>query len=161
QREDLNPIEVANALRTLMEEHGHTQESLATTVGKDRSTITNALRLLKLPAAVQQMVIRGDLSEGHGRALLGAPDAAAMLRLAHDAVKRKLSVRQMEAEVRALKQPGETPASKKSASVRDLELRLTRKLGTRCELKDRDGKGQIVVRYASLDELDRLLEVLL
>ena len=163
QREDLNPIEFAGALRLLIDEHGHSQESLAQVVGKDRSTITNALRLLKLPERVRELVTGGALSEGHARALLGANDDLVMLRLAELAVKKKLSVRQVEAEVRASKSPAGpgAPGSKKSASVRDLELRLSRKLGTRCEVRDRDGKGEILVRYANLDELDRILETLL
>lgn len=159
QREDLNPIEFAAALRKLIDEHGHTQETLAAAVGKDRSTVTNALRLLKLPATLQQWVIKGQLSEGHARALLGAGDEAGMLSLAQQALQRKWSVRQLEAEVRAAKQPKTKP--KKSPSVRDLELRLARRLGARCEVKDKEGKGQLVIHYSNLDELDRLLEHLL
>ncbi|MEN9580046.1 MAG: chromosome partitioning protein ParB [Pseudomonadota bacterium] len=160
QREDLNAIEFAEALRVLLDDHGHTQESLAQAVGKDRTTITNALRLLKLPEAVRKLVIHGELSEGHGRAILGAPDDKAMLRIAELAAKKKLSVRQTEAEVRAVR---ETPKGKlgKSASTKDLELRLARKLGARCEVKDRDGKGELVVHYGDLDELDRILDLIL
>lgn len=160
QREDLNAIEFAEALRVLIDEHGHTQESLAQAVGKDRSTVTNALRLLKLPATVRKYVIDGALSEGHARAILGAPNEPAMARIAALAVKKKLSVRQTEAEVRALKS---APAGRaiKSASTKDLELRLSRKFGTRCEVKDRDGKGDLVIHYGDLDELDRILDALL
>lgn len=162
QREDLNPIELAQGLRVLCEDHGHTQESLALALGKDRTTISNALRLLKLPARVQQWVIEQALSEGHARALLGAGEEGAMLQLAELAIKRRMSVRQLEAEVRAHKQPkGGEGKKSKTASVRDLEQRLSRALGTRCELKDRAGKGVIVIRYGDLDELDRLLERLL
>ncbi len=162
QREDLNPIEFAEALKRLIDDFGHTQESLVGVVGKERTTITNALRLLRLPETVRTMVIRGSLSEGHARALLGAPDEKSLQRLAELALRKKLSVRQVEAEVRALKRegPGKTNP-KKSASVKDLEQRLSRRLGTRCELRDRDGKGEVVIRYANLDELDRLLDVLL
>lgn len=160
QREDLNPIEFAAALKTLIDEHDHTQETLAQVVGKERSTITNALRLLKLPDGVRQHVISGSLSEGHARALLGAPNERAMLRLAELAASKKLSVRQTEAEVRALRQtPKDKP--KKPASTKDLELRLARKLGARCEVKDRDGRGQLVIHYGDLDELDRILDVVL
>jgi ParB family chromosome partitioning protein len=160
QREDLNPIEFAEALRRLLEEHGHTQESLVAVVGKERTTISNALRLLKLPENVRRMVITGSLSEGHARALLGAPDEPSIQRLAEIAVRKKLSVRQVEAEVRNLKRDsGSKP--KKSAGVKDLEQRLSRKLSTRCELRDRAGKGELVIHYANLDELDRILEQLL
>lgn len=165
QRADLDPIEFAEALDRLLKEHSYTQESLATRVGKDRSTIANALRLLKLPGHVRSMVINGELSEGHGRALLGAPDELSMTHLADKAQRGRLSVRQTEQLVRAAKakaadkKPG---ASKgKSTSVRDLELRLTRHLGTKCEVQDRDGKGEVKIKYSSLDELDRLLEILL
>jgi ParB family transcriptional regulator, chromosome partitioning protein len=163
QREDLNAIEFANALRVLVDEHGHTQETLATAVGKDRATISNALRLLKLPERVQEWVVNGSLSEGHGRALLGATDEKNILRLAALAIARKMSVRQLEAEVRSLKTAGpeSSAGKKKSPSIRDLEQRLERSLSTRCELKDKEGRGAIVIRYANLDELDRLLERLL
>jgi ParB family transcriptional regulator, chromosome partitioning protein len=166
QREDLNPIEFAEALDRLLQEHGYTQDSLAQRIGKDRSTLANALRLLKLPANVRSLVISGELSEGHGRALLGAPNETALATLADKVVRGKLSVRQTEALVRTAKagagkggKPG--AGSGKTASVRDLEGRLERKLGTKCEVRDREGKGEIVVRYASLDELDRLLDLLL
>jgi ParB family chromosome partitioning protein len=165
QREDLDPIEFAEALSRLLEEHGYTQETLAGRLGKDRSTITNALRLLKLPRRVREQVIRGELSEGHARALLGAPDDTALEALADKVLRGKLNVRQTEALVRAAKrEPGgaERPArAQKTAAVRDLETRLERKLGTKCEVRDRDGAGEILVRYGSLDDLDRILEILL
>lgn len=161
QREDLNPIELAAALRVLCDEHGHTQESLAKALGKDRTTIANALRLLKLPERVQEWVAEGHLSEGHARALLGASEVSDMLRLGEASIQGKLSVRQLEAEVRGLKKPKKLEPRGKTASVRDLEQRLSRSLGTRCQLRDRAGKGAIVIRYGSLDELDRLLERLL
>jgi ParB family transcriptional regulator, chromosome partitioning protein len=161
QREDLNPIEFAEALGRLIAEHSYTQDSLASLLNRDRSTLANALRLLKLPAKVRELVISGQLSEGHARALLGAPDEASMTQLAEKTVARKLSVRQTEALVRALKSSNDGPASTpegKSAGVRDLEGRLNRRYGTRCEVRDRNGKGEIVIRYSDLDELDRILE---
>jgi len=165
QREDLNPIEFAEALGRLIAEHSHTQESLAALLHKDRSTLANALRLLRLPEKVRGMVIAGQLSEGHARALLGAPDEANLTRLAEKVAHQKLSVRQTEALVKALKESnGETKAPKekdaKSPGVRDLEGRLARRYGTRCEVRDREGKGEIVIRYSDLDELDRILEQL-
>ena len=164
QREDLDAIEFAEALDRLMKEHGYTQESLGERVGKDRSTIANALRLLKLPGRVRTLVVGGQLSEGHARALLGSPDELSLATLADRVVKGKLSVRQTEALVRrakAEKGAGAKGKKGKSPSVRDLETRLERKLGTRCEVRDRDGKGEILVRYSSWDELDRILETLL
>ena len=164
QREDLDPMEFAEALDRLIKEYGYTQETLAGRVGKDRSTIANALRLLKLPAAVRTKVVEGQLSEGHARALLGAPDEGALSQLADKVLRGRLSVRQTEELVRAAKsgkvggKPGKTA---KSASVRDLETRLERKLGARCEVQDKDGKGQLIVRYGSWDELDRILDLIL
>jgi ParB family chromosome partitioning protein len=162
QREDLNPLELAEALERLVREHGYTQEALAERIGKDRTTIANSLRLLKLPPRVRQMVIDGTLSEGHGRALLGASDAKTIEALADKASRAGLSVRETERLVRGKKQEqGKDGESKKSASVRDLEERLARKLGTRVEVQDSGGKGAIAIRYSSLDELDRLLDFIL
>jgi ParB family chromosome partitioning protein len=167
QREDLNPIEFAEGAERLIQEHGYTQESLAQRLGKDRSTVANALRLLRLPAAVRAAVIEGQLSEGHARALLGVPDDTQMGRLADRVIRARLSVRQTEALVRAAKrsaggQPSRSRGSHaKTPAVRDLEARLQRKLGTKCEVRDHDGKGQILISYSSWDELDRLLESLL
>ncbi|HET9930935.1 MAG TPA: ParB/RepB/Spo0J family partition protein [Polyangiaceae bacterium] len=167
QREDLDPIEFAEALDRLLKEHGHTQETLATRLGKDRSTIANALRLLRLPHAVRERVVNGELSEGHARALLGAPDDATLAALAEKVVRGRLSVRQTEELVReakagkAGKKPGDKAGAGKSASVRDLENRLERRLGTKIDVRDHDGKGEIIVKYASLDDLDRILDILL
>lgn len=162
QREDLDPIEFAEALDRLIKEHGYTQESLAQKIGKDRSTIANALRLLRLPQQVRSRVVSGELSEGHARALLGVADDNKMVELAEKVIRGRLSVRQTEELVRGAKKKasGASPPTK-SVSVRDLEKRLERKLGARCEVRDRNGKGEIVVRYANLDELDRILEIIL
>ena len=167
QREDLNAIEFAEALSRLIEEHGYTQETLADRVGKDRSTVANALRLLKLPEKVRKMVVSGDLSEGHARALLGAPNESSLSALADRVATGRLSVRETEALVRGSKKGGGggsgggSGGKSKTAAIRDLESRLAKKLGTKCEVRDREGKGEIVVSYSSLDELDRLLELLL
>lgn len=166
QREDLNAIEFAEALSRLIEEHGYTQETLADRVGKDRSTVANALRLLKLPEKVRHMVVAGDLSEGHARALLGVSNESSLSALADRVATGRLSVRETEALVRGSKKGGGSSSGgsggkSKTAAVRDLEGRLAKKLGTKCEVRDRDGKGEIVVSYSSLDELDRLLELLL
>jgi len=170
QREDLDPIELAEALQRLIQEHGYTQEKLAERIGKDRSTIANSLRLLRLPEEVRDKVISGDLSEGHGRALLSLEDPKRMAELAQRVILGRLSVRQTEELVRGAKASagggsgasgGSGKSKSKSASVRDLEKRLERKLGARCDVKDRAGKGEILIRYSSLDELDRILELIL
>jgi ParB family chromosome partitioning protein len=165
QREDLDPIELAEALDRLVKEHGYTQEKLAARIGKDRSTIANSLRLLRLPEMVRTRIVQGELSEGHGRALLGLEQESQMVDIAEKIIHGRLSVRQTEELVRGKKKtkggkPG-AEAEKKSASVRDLEKRLERKLGARCEVKDKNGTGQLVIRYGDLDELDRILELIL
>lgn len=162
QREDLNPVELAEALDRLIREHGHTHDALAKVLHKDRSTITNALRLLKLPARVRAMVIDERLSEGHARTLLGVTDEAKIGDLADKVVRGRLTVRQTEALVRGAKPAkakAEPEKKERSASVRDVEARLTRRFGAKCELRDKNGKGEIVVSYGSLDELDRILEL--
>ena len=165
QREDLNPLETARAYQRLLDEHGHTQESLASRVGKDRTTITNSVRLLKLPDSVLARIAAGELSEGHGRALLGAHDTKAMERLASEAVAKGWSVRETERQARGVGDKsagGKTGRNKEpSANVRDLELRLSRALGVRVKVDDQGKKGVIHVPYSSFDELDRLLDQLI
>jgi ParB family chromosome partitioning protein len=166
QREDLNPVELAEALERLTKEHGYTQDTLAERLGKDRTTVANSLRLLKLPASVRSRVITGELTEGHARALLGAPTAGKIEELAEKVVRGRLSVRAAEALVRQAKagkgkadERGKT-APGKSASVRDLESRLTRAAGTKVLVKQdskADKKGEIAIPYEDLDHLDRIL----
>ncbi len=166
QRADLNPIEIAEAYQRLIEEHGYTQQSVGERVGKDRTTVTNALRMLALPPRIRSMVIARELGEGHARALLGAPDAKSMQEIADKTAHGRLPVRKVEELVRAAKAKAKPNGAAKddkpgkSASVRDLEARLMRKLGTRCEVRDQGGKGELAVSYASLDELDRILATL-
>ncbi len=165
QREDLDPVELAEALQRLITEHGYTQDKLAERLGKDRSTIANSLRLLRLPEMVRTRVVQGDLSEGHARALLGLEDSGKMAEVAEKVINGRLSVRQTEELVRSKKKPkkgasGGQDGAVKSASTRDLEKRLERKLGSRCEVKDRGGRGELVIRYGDLDELDRILDVI-
>ncbi len=166
QREDLNPIELAEAYERLLKEHAYTPESLAERVGKNRSTVANSLRLLKLPPRIRSLVISGDLTEGHARAILGAPTDDSMSDIADKAVRGRLPVRKVEELVRHARSPKEGASGKdpkasdapaKSPGIKDLEARLMRRLGTKVEVRDRDGKGELVVSYASLDELDRIL----
>jgi ParB family transcriptional regulator, chromosome partitioning protein len=163
QREDLNPIELAEAFDRLLREHGYTQEALAERLGKDRTTITNGLRLLKLPARVRAKVVGGEMTEGHARALLGAGDAATIEALAERVLRGKLSVRATEALVRhkSRARGGKHHAEAKTASVRDLEARLTRALGTKVEVRDKGNSGEIAIRYADLEALDRVLDKIL
>lgn len=161
QREDLNPVELAEALDRLVKEHSYTQETLGERLGKDRTTIANSLRLLKLPASVRSRVITGELSEGHARALLGSPDPSKIEELAERVVRGKLSVRAAEALVRTAKAKARPEGSKKpgekSSAIRDLESKLTRAAGTKVLLKDIGNKGEVVIPYEDLDHLDRIL----
>jgi ParB family chromosome partitioning protein len=162
QREDLNPIEEAQGFERLIGEFGYTQEALASRVGKDRSTIANALRLLRLPDGVRGLVTEGRLSMGHARALLGLEAVDAIEKLARRIVARELSVRQVEALVKRERDGGaDRPASapaQPSSSARDLGERLSRALGTRVRVVEAGpGKGHLEVSYHSLDQLDAVL----
>jgi ParB family chromosome partitioning protein len=165
QREDLNPIEEAQGFERLIDEFGYTQEALAGRVGKDRSTVANALRLLRLPTSVRALVVEGRLQMGHARALLGLEHTEAIERLARRVVTRDLSVRQVEALVKHERDGAGTgshlaPAAsaKPSSSARDLGERLSRALGTRVRVVETGpGKGHLEVAYHSLDQLDAVL----
>ncbi len=170
QREDLNAIEEALAFQRLIDDFALTQEQVAVKVGKERSTVANSLRLLKLPPSVRAMVEEGRIGMGHARALLalttgGLTTTADLESCARAVAAEGLSVRATEAMVRKrLKPASHKPAPKqKSASVRDVENRLTKALGAAVTLHEREsGKGgRIEVKYADLDDLDRLLERLL
>jgi ParB family transcriptional regulator, chromosome partitioning protein len=168
QRSDLGPIEEATAFQRLADEFGMTQDQIADRIGKDRSTVANAIRLLKLPPPVRQMVEDERLQMGHARALLGLDDAAAIERAARTVIDKGLSVRATEALVKqdrapAKAKPRKQAAAGKSASVRDLEERLTRALGGPVSItEDEPGKsGRMTIKYMDLDHLDRLLDRLL
>jgi len=161
QREDLNPIEEAEAYRHLMHSFDLSQEEVARRVGKDRSTVTNALRLLRLPEIVRLDVVEGRLSMGHARALLGL-EAAARLKEARDQVlKKQLSVRQTEALVKKLKEGPTSARNRKepvSPELTDLANRLQRRLGTQVRIAPQGKGGKIEISYYSAAELERLLE---
>ena len=160
QREDLNPLEEAEAYRRLIDEHGLTQEELAGRVGKDRSTVANALRLLRLPDPIKQAIVAGQLSMGHARALLAISDEADLRRAADQVIAEGLSVRAAEALVQRLKskrRPKEKREAGQSVQVRHLVEKLQRKLGAKVELKDKGGSGTLEIRYQNLAELDRVL----
>jgi ParB family chromosome partitioning protein len=165
QREDLNPMETARAFQRLIDDYGYTQEVIATRVGKERSTIANALRLLKLPKEVMDLVEDGELSEGHARALLSATNVATMKKLAHAAVSKGWSVREAERQARRSPRADGAEArpktSAKSANVRDLENRLSRALGSSTTIHETSKeRGEVRIHYSSFDELDRIIEKL-
>jgi len=162
QREDLNPIEEARAYEMLAKETGLTQEVVAERVGRERSTVANYLRLLRLADRVQQLLVEGALSMGHARALLGLDDAAAQIRLANAAVSGGWSVRQTEAKVRAERRGRAAAGGKKEKDpdTAAAEERMTRALGTAVRILGRE-RGRIEIRFASLEELERLYELLI
>jgi len=165
QRQDLNPIEEAEAYRRLHEEFGQTQEALAERVGRERSSVANALRLLKLPWRIRQDIIDGTLSMGHARALLGLAGEADQLRLRERILKEGLSVRAVEAAVRgdrARPKPGRGPARPRaSPHLRALEDELRQGLGTRVRIVPGSRGGHVEVAYYSDDDLTRLADQIL
>jgi len=161
QREDLNPIEEAHAYRRLADEFHLTQEQIAEAVGKDRSSVANMLRLLKLPVEVRESLAAGVLTMGHARALAGISDEALLLRLARDVIARQLSVREAETLIRKATSPAvEKAAPEKDAHTRAAEDRLRFALGTRVRIVRKGKGGRIEVDFASEDELHRLYESL-
>ena len=164
QREDLNPMEQARAYERLGSEFGLTQEQIAQRTGKDRSTIANFLRILRLPPEIKELVEKNELTFGHAKALIpiGAPPL--MKDFARRAVKQSLSVRQLEKEVTAFMSPPfhgkPKPERAVDANVRDAEYKLRVALGLQVTISDRRGKGRVVIPYTSLEEFDRILEML-
>lgn len=161
QRADLNAIEEAEAYEVLAKEHDLTQEQLAERVGKERSTVANALRLLRLPGEVREAVRTGQLEMGHARALLGLEQADAIRRAAQRVQKESLSVRATEALVRELSGQGKPKkaAPAESPGTRDLAARLSRRLGCRCRVLPRTKvAGRLEIEYTSLEELDGILQ---
>lgn len=156
QREELTPIEEAQALRRLQDELGLTQEALAGKVGKDRATVANTLRLLRLPAEVREELHKGTLSAGHARALLAIDDPAQIKEMAAQAIKQGLSVRQVEARVQSTKNPKSAKARTVDANTRAAEEKLRGKLGARVEILRKRGKGEIRIAFDTETELNRL-----
>src|ERR1043165_5026880 len=167
QREDLNPIEQAKAFERLSREFSLTQEQIATRTGKDRASIANFIRLLKLPEEIQNALETGALSFGHGKVLLalaGFPEH--MERAPREVIEKQLSVRQTEELVGKLLNPQaaehkqEKPARQLDPNVRDAQRSLESSLGVKVEIQDRKGKGKIILKYGSLEDFDRIVEAL-
>ncbi len=161
QRENLNPIEEAQAYRRLADEHHLSQDQMAIAVGKDRATISNYMRLLKLPVEVRNDVAAGSLAMGHARALLGLTDEAAQRRVSRETVSRGLSVRETEALVRSEnepKVPAEVPRPDANTRAAEEKLRLT--LGTRVRINRKGKGGRIEIDFVNEDELQRIYEQL-
>ena len=167
QREDLNPMEQARALERLSREFTLTQEQIASRTGKDRASIANFIRLLKLPEDVQNALEAGALSFGHGKVLLalaGFPEH--LERAAREIMAKQLSVRQTEELVARLLNPQvivqkqEKPAVPVDPNVREAQRSLESSLGIKVEIHDRKGKGKIILKYGSLEDFDRIVEAL-
>jgi ParB family chromosome partitioning protein len=164
QREDLNPIEQGRAFARLSREFGLTQEQMAERTGKDRSSVANFMRLLKLPEPVQNLVEQGNISLGHAKALMGLLDSPeALSTLAQRVSALGLNVRQTEQAVQNLLHPPEKvekPARVVDPNVREAERELERSLGCRVTIHDRRGKGTILIEYSSIEDFDRVLEAM-
>lgn len=161
-REDLNPLEEAEAYRQLIDEYGLSQEEVSRQVGKDRSTVTNTLRLLRLPDAVRKELLRGEISMGHARALLALSDEQAQIRMARRVIEERLSVRECERLVQEGAGPKKKRHKKKEKSPDELRLLegLQRKLGTKVELFSGKKRGRLVIHYYSNEQLEKLLQLL-
>lgn len=170
QRADLNPIEEAQAYLRL-QELGHSQSDIAQAVGKDRTTISNSLRLLKLPQDVQRMVVEGQLTMGHARALLSLEETESIMQMAQRVVDEGWSVRQTERAVADTKRLPEEPAPAEAApevapepvpaenpALREVRSRLQTAFGTKVDVKHKNGRGTVVVHFNNFEELDALMQ---
>jgi len=162
QREDLNPIEAAQGIRSLMLQCGYTQEKVSSRLGKSRPAVANLLRLLQLPDEVTEMVKDGLLTAGHARVLAGLADSEEQLKLARRAVAEGMSVRQMEQAVAAAgKKPKKKPAARRlPAELDELQEKIRMKTGLKSTLTGSVSRGRIVLQYSSREELEHLNDVL-
>jgi ParB family chromosome partitioning protein len=163
QREELNPIEEAEAYRKMIDDFGYTQETVAQSVGKDRSTVTNLLRVLKLPIDIRNSISSGQISVGHARALLGIENPSEQDKLYTLIMKKGLSVREVENFVQSKNKTGARRGKQKVAKGRDviaLEEDLQRALGTKVRLMTQKKRGKIIIEYYSYDDLDRIIQLI-
>ena len=166
QRTDLNPMEQARAYERLAREFQLTQEQMAKRTGKDRASVANFLRLLRLPTEVQGQVESGALSFGHAKALLPLEDPATILKAAQKVTALSMSVRQTESYVQGLLNPearksgGEQKEKVVDPNVREVQQNLQRLLGLKVQIEDRKGRGRVIIEYAKIEEFDHLLEML-
>ena len=160
QRADLSPLEEAAAYQNLQDELGLSQEDLARKVGKDRSTVANTIRLLRLPSEVRDLLAAERLSAGHGRALLALDKADEQIALAREAARKSMSVREIERRVALLRAPVARADKRKDPNTRAAEEKLRHALGTRVEISRRGNKGALHIAFTSEAELNRLFEML-
>ena len=166
QRSDLNPMEQARAYEQLAREFQLTQEQMAKRTGKDRASVANFLRLLRLPAVVQGQVESGELSFGHARTLLALEDPETILKAAQKVTTLAMSVRQTESYVQGILNPeskppkGEQKEKIVDPNVREVQETLQRALGLKVRVEDRKGRGRVIIEYGKIEEFDQLLEKL-
>lgn len=167
QRADLNPMEQARAFDRLSRDFKMTQEQMAQRTGKNRTTIANFLRLLRLPGDIQEKIEGGELSFGHARALLALESPEAILKAAQKVAALSMSVRQTEALVQGLLHPESRAKSDEKAkaeaidpNVREAQERLQQALGLKVRIHDKNGRGQVIIEYARLEDFDALLEAI-
>ncbi|MEW6215205.1 MAG: ParB/RepB/Spo0J family partition protein [Nitrospirota bacterium] len=160
QREDLNPIETAEAFSRLITDFNLTQEELSDKVGKDRATIANYLRLLKLPEEIKSLIYNGSLSMGHAKAILTIDGKTKQIEAARKIVKKGLSVREAETLSKRISRPPKVRLTI-DPQISSLEEKLIKRLGTKVRIVHKGKRGKIEIEYYSLDELDRLLEILM
>jgi ParB family chromosome partitioning protein len=166
QRADLNPMEQAHAYERLSRDFHMTQEQIATRTGKDRASVANFLRLLKLPRSIQLLVETGDLSFGHARALLALESSKNFTDAVESILSESLSVRQTEAMIHAMLNPEGKPKRKvaevqaQDANVREAQDTLQRKLGLKIHIEDKKGKGRVIIEYSGVEDFDAILTAL-
>ncbi|EJL29057.1 ParB/RepB/Spo0J family partition protein [Brevibacillus sp. BC25] len=163
QRENLNPLEEAEAYDKLISHHDYTQEQLAQKIGKSRPHVANMLRLLQLPEKIRKMVSAAELSMGHSRALLGVTDKKVQQQLANDVVEKGLSVRQLEEIVKQLNVSRETKKKKPAKNepvLIEMEERLRSRFGTSVKIKKGSKRGKIEIDFYSQEDLERIIEML-
>ncbi len=164
QRENLNPIESAKAIKNLINNYNLTQDEVAEKIGKSRPVVTNTLRLLTLPESLITLVETNKLSAGHARALLGVADSTKQKELAIAVIQKGMSVRELENLVRFASMPQSdksiSVSKEKSPELKEFERKMKRSLGTRVQIKGDDQKGKIVIDYYTTDDLNRIYEIL-
>ena len=164
QREELNAIEEAQAFRRLIEDFKLTQDAVAQSVGKDRSTVSNLLRLLKLPEEIQKAVSNGQISEGHARSLLGIENKEEQGHFFQLILKKELSVRELESliktKTRGLQRRAKLKSAVKDHSVAEIEEDLQRALGTKVRIQSQKKRGKIIIVYYSADDLERIMGII-
>jgi len=159
QRKDLNPIEEARAYNRLTQEFGLTQLQIAGIVGKERSTVTNIIRLLKLPYSIQSMVKRNEITEGHARAILSLKNESTMLTMAREIKKRGLNVRDVERMLQKKKKESKKIGTE-DLFTKEIERILRERFGTKCIIQKRGNRGKLTIEFYSQKDLERILDIL-